>query len=32
MAADKPKYGGKPSYYGTSNKTPIYYGSARAPY
>ena len=32
MAADKPKYGGKPIYYGTSNKAPIYYGSARAPY
>ena len=32
MASEKPKYGGKPIYYGTSNKSPIYYGSAQAPY
>ena len=32
MASESPKYGGKPIYYGTSNKSPIYYGSAQAPY
>jgi len=32
MASESPKYGGKPIYYGTSRKSPIYYGSAQAPY
>ena len=32
MASESPKYGGKPIYYGTSAKSPVYYGSARMPY
>ena len=32
MASDTPKYGGKPLYYGTSKKSPIYYGMSNAPY
>ena len=32
MASDTPKYGGKPLYYGTSKKSPIYYGMSSAPY
>ena len=32
MAAESPKYGGKPIYYGTPKKSPIYYGSTNAPY
>ena len=32
MASDTPKYGGKPVYYGTSKKSPIYYGVSNAPY
>ena len=32
MASENPKYGGKPIYYGTPKKSPIYYGAASAPY
>ena len=32
MASEKPKYGGKPIYYGSSKKSPIYYGTSGAPY
>ena len=32
MASETPKYGGKPIYYGSSKKSPIYYGVSGAPY
>lgn len=32
MASDTPKYGGKPIYYGSSKKSPIYYGVSSVPY
>ena len=32
MASETPKYGGKPIYYGSSKKSPIYYGVSSAPY
>lgn len=32
MASEKLKYGGKPIYYGSSKKSPIYYGTSGVPY
>ncbi|MBO5939690.1 MAG: AAA family ATPase [Kiritimatiellae bacterium] len=32
MASETPKYGGKPIYYGSSKKSPIYYGVSNAPH